>query len=54
MLQKKDRDEDSDEEKDEDDEKEAPVGSKVIKIKISSLRLDTISKTAFKMSHRYA
>ncbi|XP_012532745.1 mitochondrial transcription rescue factor 1 isoform X3 [Monomorium pharaonis] len=43
----KDKDEDSEE---EDDDEEAPVGSKVMKIKTNSLRLDLVSKTAFKMS----
>ncbi|XP_011173646.1 uncharacterized protein LOC105205821 [Solenopsis invicta] len=49
---KKSKDEDSDEEKEEnsDDENEAPPGSKVIKIKVSSLRLDTIVKVGLKMS----
>ncbi|KYQ52342.1 hypothetical protein ALC60_08504 [Trachymyrmex zeteki] len=44
------KDEDSDEEKEKDDEEEAPIGSKVIKIKVSSIRLDTISKAGFGMS----
>lgn len=46
---KKNKDEDSDEEKDEDDE-DAPVGSKIIKKRVSSLRLDTISKIGFGIS----
>lgn len=50
-MQKKD--EDSDEEKEKDDEEEAPIGSKVIKIKVSSIRLDTISKAGFGMSRKY-
>ncbi|XP_011059114.1 PREDICTED: uncharacterized protein C6orf203 homolog [Acromyrmex echinatior] len=45
---KKDENEDSDEEK--DDEEEAPIGSKVIKAKIPSIRLDTISKAGFGIS----
>ncbi|XP_012532744.1 mitochondrial transcription rescue factor 1 isoform X2 [Monomorium pharaonis] len=47
VSQEKDKDEDSEE---EDDDEEAPVGSKVMKIKTNSLRLDLVSKTAFKMS----
>ncbi|KYN04816.1 PREDICTED: uncharacterized protein C6orf203 homolog [Cyphomyrmex costatus] len=47
---KKDKNEDSDEEEDKDDEEEAPVGSKVIKIRAASIRLDAISKAGFGMA----
>ncbi|XP_077276467.1 uncharacterized protein LOC143905150 [Temnothorax americanus] len=47
---KKDRDDDSDEEGEEDDEEKAPVGSKVAKVKVSSLRVDTICKVGFGMT----
>lgn len=53
ILQKKDRDEDSDEEREIDDE-EIPVGSKVVKVTVSSIRLDAIAKTGFGMSRKYA
>jgi len=52
-LQKKDKNEDSDEENEKDDEENTPVGSKVIKVKVSSVRFDTVSKTGFGMSRRY-
>ncbi|XP_029159334.1 uncharacterized protein C6orf203 homolog [Nylanderia fulva] len=42
---KKSKDEDSDEE--EKNEEEAPAGSKILTLNISSLRLDTISKAGF-------
>lgn len=41
---KKSKDEDSDE---EEDEEEAPAGSKILTFSVTSLRLDTLSKTAF-------
>ncbi|KYN21724.1 PREDICTED: uncharacterized protein C6orf203 homolog [Trachymyrmex cornetzi] len=47
---KKDENEDSDEEKEKDDEKETLIGSKVVKVRISSIRLDTISKAGFGIS----
>ncbi|XP_011690478.1 PREDICTED: uncharacterized protein C6orf203 homolog [Wasmannia auropunctata] len=47
---RKDKDEDSDEEKEKDDEVEIPMGSKVIKKKVLSLRLDAISKIGFGIS----
>ncbi|XP_018347163.1 PREDICTED: uncharacterized protein LOC108751452 [Trachymyrmex septentrionalis] len=46
---KKDENEDSDEEK-EKDEEEALIGSKVIKVRVPSIRLDTISKAGFGIS----
>jgi len=53
-LQKKDKDEeDSDEENEKDDEEETPAGSKVIKIKISFLRFDTVSKPGFGVNREY-
>jgi len=52
-LQKKDENEDSDKEKEKDDEDEAALGSKIIKVRISSIRLDTISKTGFGISRKY-
>jgi len=52
-LQKKDKDENSDEENEKGDEENAPVGSKIIKVKISSVRFDTVSKTGFGMSRKY-
>ncbi|XP_072750822.1 uncharacterized protein [Anoplolepis gracilipes] len=42
-------DEDSDVEQEENEE-EAPVGSKILTINVSSLRLDTVSKVGFKLS----
>ncbi|XP_012062575.1 PREDICTED: uncharacterized protein C6orf203 homolog [Atta cephalotes] len=47
---KKDENEDSDKEKEKDDEEEAALGSKIIKVRIPSIRLDTISKTGFGIS----
>jgi len=48
---KKDKDEASDDEEEEDNyEVEAPVGSKVAKVRVSSLRLDTVSKAGFGLS----
>jgi len=53
-LQKKGKDEkDFDEKNEKDDEKETPAGSKVIKIKISSLRFDTVSKPGFGKNREY-
>jgi len=46
-LQKKDKDEEDSDEENEKDEEETPAGLKVIKIKISSLRFDTVSKPGF-------
>jgi len=53
ILQKKDKDEeDSDEKNEKDDEEETSAGLKV-KIKISSLQFDTVSKPGFEMNREY-
>lgn len=47
---KENRDEDSDENSDEEMDDKVTVSSKVTKVKISSLRLDTVSKVGFGIS----
>lgn len=54
ILQKENRDEDSDENSDEEMDDKVTVSSKVTKVKISSLRLDTVSKVGFGISRKYA
>ncbi|KAL0125568.1 hypothetical protein PUN28_004587 [Cardiocondyla obscurior] len=50
VYTKREIDEDSDEENENDEEEEASPGSKVIKVKVPSLRLDAICKVGFGMS----
>jgi len=52
-LQKKDKDEEDSDEENEKDDEETSAGSKVIKIKISSLRFDMVSKPGFGMNREY-
>ncbi|XP_011644105.1 uncharacterized protein C6orf203 homolog isoform X2 [Pogonomyrmex barbatus] len=44
------KDEKYDEENEEKNEEEIPLGSKLLKIKVTSIRLDSLSKAAFGMS----
>lgn len=53
MLQEKSKDEDFDEENEIEDDVQAPAGSKVLTVNVTSLRFDTICKVGFGITRKY-